>query len=238
MMENGLLHLTLITFIRYLIYIGIFAGILILLFFLFRIPKNIFRKLLHIAAFTSPVYIALTGEGWLPDTLTLILFAAVIWPALSIAEHLNIYGDLFVEKRPGEVKNSLLLLFLSQAAFTAFCLGVMKRPYILIASCMAWGFGDIAAAWIGRPFGKHKVRLPFADPNKSWEGTAAMFAVAFPSCLICLLLFSGYSLIPAVLISLLTGLVSAFSELISKNGNDTIVVPLADILILSLTALL
>lgn len=55
MMENGLLHLTLITFIRYLIYIGIFAGILILLFFLFRIPKNIFRKLLHIAAFTSPV---------------------------------------------------------------------------------------------------------------------------------------------------------------------------------------
>ena len=229
---------TLVTLGRYVVYIGSLAAALLAVRALVRIPKDIFRKLLHVAAFTSSIYVALRGEGWLAGTLTLILFAALVWPILMLAERWKGYGALFVEKKAGEVRNSLLLLFLSQAALTAFACGLLGKPYILIASTAAWGLGDIAAAWVGRPFGKHKIGLRIADPGKSWEGSLAMAAVSFAACLAALLLFSAYSVPASVGVSLAVGLVSSFTELCSRGGTDTVTVPAADAVVLWLLSLL
>jgi len=228
---------TLLTLGRYAVYIGSLAAGLILLYFLFRIPKDVFRKLLHVAAFTSSIFIVLRGEGWLAETLTLALFALIVWPILALAERWRGYGALFVEKKPGEVKNSLLLLFLSQAALCALACGFLKKPWILIAATASWGLGDIAAAWVGRPLGKHKIRLRFADPAKSWEGSAAMAAVSFTACLVSLLLLSVCPLPKALLWSALTGIVSSAAEMCSRGGWDTVTVPAADALVLWILAL-
>ncbi len=227
----------LITFRRYFTYIISFAAALIITQGIFRLPKNIFRKLLHVAAFTSSIFVVLHGTGWLAETLTLLIFAAVVYPALKIAENWSRFSALFVEKKPGEIRSSLLLLFVSEAVLVAFCVGFLKKPYILIAAVSAWGLGDIAAAWVGRPFGKHKIRLWFADPLKSWEGSAAMAAVAFAACLVTLLAVSPYTPLQAVMISIVAGIVSSLSEMASKGGLDTVIVPVCNTLVLWLISL-
>ena len=237
-LTNPLIPETLVTFGRYVVYIALFAMVLILLRAILCIPKDIFRKLLHIAAFTSSIFVVLTGENWIADTLTLVLFAAVVYPVLSLAEHWRGFGGLFVEKKPGEVRNSLLLLFLSQAVFVALSCGLIGKPYIVIASTAAWGLGDIAAAWVGRPFGKHKIRLKIADPGKSWEGSAAMAVVSALACFFVLLLLRVYPVTTAVFVSLAVGLVSAFAEMCSRGGMDTVTVPAADVLLLWMILLL
>ncbi|MBR3317834.1 MAG: TSUP family transporter [Atopobiaceae bacterium] len=225
------------TFCKYLIYIGSLASALIGMYCLFRIPKNVFRKLLHVAAFTSSIFVVLNGTGWVAEALTLALFAAIVWPILSLAERWDGYGRLFVEKQPGEVKSSLLILFLSQATLVAFACGVLGKPYVVIASTAAWGLGDIAAAWVGRPLGKHKVRLRFADKSKSWEGTSAMAVVSFAACLVSLLFCSGYGVVGAVAVSLVVALASSLTELCSKNGIDTVTVPVVNSLVLWILSL-
>ncbi len=204
----------------------------LILYFIFPIPKNVFRKLLHIAAFTSSIFVVLTGRGWLSESLTLALFALPVYPALKLAESWKGYQKAFVEKKTGEVRTSLLLLFLSQAAFGAFAGGYLKKPFILVTATAAWGLGDIAAAWVGRPFGRHKVHLPLADHNKSWEGSIAMAVTAFVFALVPLLAMTSYSVPVCVLMAFCVGIVSAYSEVISKNGTDTVNVPFANILCL------
>jgi len=227
-LTNPLIRGTLITLGKYLAYIVSLAALLILIHVVFCMPRDVFRKLLHIAAFTSFIFVVLTGEGWIPETLTLILFALIVYPVLRIAERWSGYHDLFVEKKPGEVRNSLLLLFLSQAVLVAFACGLLQKPYILLTSTSAWGLGDIAAAWVGRPFGKHKIKLRFADHNKSWEGSAAMAVTAFIASLVSLYLMSPYTIFQGVLISMMVAVVSSLAEMASKGGMDTVTVPVAD----------
>ena len=231
-LHNQLIIDTVATLGSYLVYILSLASFLFILYFIFPIPKNVFRKLLHIAAFTSSIFVVLTGRGWLSESLALALFALPVYPALKLAESWKGYQKAFVEKKTGEVRTSLLLLFLSQAAFVAFACGYLNKPFILVTATAAWGLGDIAAAWIGRPFGKHKVHLPLADPKKSWEGSIAMAVTAFVFALVPLLAMTSYSVPVCVLMAFCVGIVSAYSEVISKNGTDTVNVPFANILCL------
>ena len=233
----GLLDGLTVTFLRYVIYIASLALSLIVIHILFKIPQDIFRKLLHIAAFTSSIYVALTGEGWQMEALTLILFGLLVWPILNLAENWSGYRDLFVEKKPGEVKKSLLLLFISQGIFLAVAKGLLGRTYILVASTAAWGLGDIAAAWIGRPLGRHKISFKLADHNKSWEGSAAMMLVSAVACFISLTFLTDFALVTRVIVSIIIGAVSSFSEMCSKNGNDTVIVPLADMAVLAVLSI-
>lgn len=228
---------TLITFRKYLIFIVSLASALILLHFLLPIPKDVFRKLLHVAAFTSSIFIVFTGRGWLPGTITLVVFALLVYPALRIAESWQGYSALFVEKKPGEIRSSLLLLFLSQAALMAFS-GIVGKPYILVVSTAAWGLGDIAAAWVGRPLGRHKIHLPFADHKKSWEGSIAMAVTTFAASLPALILLSPYSPVRAIPIALMIAVVSSLTEMSSKGGLDTVTVPLANAAVLWIITML
>ena len=222
---------TLITFRKYIIYIVSLASALILIHILLQKQKNVFRKLLHVASFTSSIFIVFNGKGLLPGTITLVLFALIVYPALKIAENWQGYAALFVEKKPGEIRSSLLLLFLSQAAITAFS-GIVGKPYILVVSTAAWGLGDIAAAWVGRPLGRHKINLPFADHKKSWEGSIAMAVTAFAAGLPGLLALSPYPLPKALLIALIIAVVSSLTEMSSKGGLDTVTVPVVNALTL------
>ena len=96
-----------------------------------------------------------------------------------------------------------------------------------------WGPGDAAAALVGRRFGRHKIKLPFADSKKSWEGTLAMTMVSFLCGAACLTLCSVFPYGKAILAALITAPAAAYTELITKNGDDTVTVPAVNILLLS-----
>ena len=105
------------------------------------------------------------------------------------------------------------------------CWGVFGDKLLTLACVYAWGVGDAFAALVGKRFGKHKIRLPLADPRKSWEGSAAMFVSSIVSVLTVLLVRGGFGFGTCLFISLVAAVATTYVELITKSGLDTITCP-------------
>ena len=192
-----------------------------------RLPSFIFRKLLHVVAFTCVSLMILAARSWQAAALASVFIAAVIYPLLTAAEHEAWYPRLLVEKKPGEIKKSMLMLFLMFAALIAVCWGVFGKPYLAATAILMWGTGDAAAALVGVPFGKHKVRSKLTDGKKSWEGSAAMFIVSLTAGAGMLTLAQGLALPRALPMSFAAALLGTATELFSPSENDTVTVPTA-----------
>ncbi len=164
---------------------------------------------------------------WPPATVCCLLFAAIVWPVLHLAEGWRGYDGLFNQRRRGEVKASLLLLFCTHAGLIALCWGWLGKPYIAVAAILAWGVGDTAAALVGKRFGKHHVHLPLADERKTWEGSGAMALTAFLAAFVAMLIASPLAWPVCLLYAAAAALVAAYVELITHGGYDTLTVPVA-----------
>lgn len=226
--DSGLLTETALCFGKYLLFILPAAALLLTAKLIFKPNKDLFRKLLHAAAFLSPVVMMQVTDMWTAAVLALVLFAAVVYPVLALAEKLKGFSELLTQKKDGEIKKSLLLMFLTAAVIVGAAWGGFGRPYIATAAILMWGFGDAAAALIGRRFGKHKIRHRFADPNKSWEGTAAMFATSAVVGAAVLLAFSAQPWYICIGAALAVSAAGAYTELVTKGGNDTVTVPVVN----------
>lgn len=223
---------TLKCFGEYLLFIIPAALILIVLHFAAQIPEVVFRKLLHLPAFCSAAVIVWRADNWQAASLTLTLFAAIVYPALCLCERWQGYGGLFVEKAPGEIKKSLLLLFLSDAALVALCWGGFGLPWAAVTAILMWGSGDGAAALAGHRFGKRHVSLPLADPKKTWEGSAAMVLVSAAVGTAAMLALTAMPWWQCLLFALAASIPGAYTELISRNGDDTVTVPVVNTAVL------
>ncbi|MBQ9250482.1 MAG: TSUP family transporter [Oscillospiraceae bacterium] len=219
---------------RLILYIIPCVLVLLPIRFLTKVPSYVFRKLLHIVAFTCFIVMTLNAESWQAAAIVSGLIAVALYPLLSLVEQEKWYGKLFVQKSPGEVKRSLLMLFFMFAAVIAVAWGVFGNLHIAAASILMWGLGDASAALVGIPFGKHKIKTRHAV--KSWEGSIAMFAAAFLSGVIVLHFFGGFAAVRSALVALLAALVGAATELLSPNEWDTVTVPVAIVIIMLLTA--
>ena len=195
--------------------------------FLTKVPSFVFRKLLHIVAFTCFVVTVLSAENWQAAVLTSIIIAVLIYPLLSLFERQPWYGKLFVQKSKGEVKRSLLMLFCMFAAVIAVAWGVFVKPHVAAAAILMWGMGDAIAALVGIPFGKHKIRFKPVSEKKSWEGSLAMLIVSFLAGTGLLWLYHGFSLGFVMLPALIAALMGTIVEMLSPSEWDTVTVPLA-----------
>ncbi|MBQ3973665.1 MAG: TSUP family transporter, partial [Lachnospiraceae bacterium] len=202
--------------------------------FLTRLPSYIFRKLLHIVAFVCVSLMILSAGSWQAAALTSLILAVVIYPLLALFEKEPWYPRLFVEKRKGEIKCSMLMLFLMFAALTALCWGLFDQRVLCAASILMWGTGDAAAALTGIPFGKHKARLPFTDGKKSWEGSGAMFLVSLLAGSVILLFLQELTPGRGIMTAGAGALTGAAVELFSPSEFDTVTVPAAIALVLLL----
>lgn len=180
----------------------------------------------------------MAAEQWYAASLTALVFAGLVYPILRAIEGCPWYDMLFVQKEPGEIKKSLLLLFLMGAVLIALCWGGLNKPYISVTSIIAWGTGDAAAALAGKKFGRHPIRIPHADPLKTWEGSGAMTATAFVLTAVCLLVTTDFPLAACLLTAAVAAPISAAAELFSHNGNDTVSVPVSIAAVLSLLSVI
>ena len=222
---------------EYLLFIVPAALILLILHFTANIPRVVFRKLLHLPAFCSAAVVVWRADSWQTASLTLALFAAIVHPILCLCQRWKGYDDLFVQKAPGEIKKSLLLLFLSDAALVALCWGGFDLPWVAVAGILMWGSGDGAAALAGHRFGRHHVKLPLADPRKTWEGTRAMILVSAAVGTAAMLALTAMSWHQCLLFALAASVPGACTELISRNGDDTVTVPVVNTALLLVLAL-
>ena len=202
--------------------------------FLTRLPSFIFRKLLHFIAFTGVSLMILAAGSWQAAALTSVLIAVALYPVLALLERATWYEKLLVQKTPGEIKRSLLLLFFMFAVLISVAWGLFDQPHLAAAAIIMWGTGDAAAALIGVPFGRHKVRSRFTDGKKSWEGSIAMLTVSFLSGLIILLFAQKLALPQALLLAVVGALLGTVAELFSPSEYDTVTVPVVIVSVLLL----
>lgn len=219
----------------YWLFIISLAAILIVLRFTVRVPDYIFRKLLHIVAFSSILPLVFCTESWAAAVLTELVFLIVIIGALHFFERFPFYSKLLVEKGKHEVIISFITLFAMMTVMLAVFWGGMggEYCYIIVASIMAWGPGDAAAAIVGRKFGRHKLSGPHIEGVKSVEGSIAMGVVSLICTAAVLLTMSPFSTPAALMISLLVAPAAALTELYTKRGFDTVTVPIAASLLLT-----
>ena len=195
--------------------------------FLTKLPSYVFRKLLHFIAFSCVTLMILKAESWQAAALTAVLLAVVIYPILSVLESAPWFTKLFVQKSKGETKRSCLLLLFMFAAIISVCWGAIDRPHLAAAAILMWGAGDAAAALVGIPYGKHKVKSRFTDGKKSWEGSLAMLLVSFICGMIVLYFVQQMDLPLALLSAGLGASLGTVTELFSPSEYDTVTVPIA-----------
>ena len=197
-----------------------------------KVPEELFRKLLHFILLGSFLVLSVSFSTWYVTAIVAVAFEIVVYPILMVFERLKKYSEFTTERKAGELKTSLLLVYTMFAVVVTVCWGVFGDKYLALASLYAWGIGDAVAALIGKKFGKHKIYAHGLDGKKSYEGTVSMFAMSCISGFAILMARGGLPVLACVVISLLVGAVSATVELFSKDGNDTVFCPLAAMAIL------
>ena len=206
--------------------------ILLPLRFKIKVPQFVFRKLLHTVAFAAIALMILNAGSWQAAAAASALVGIGVWPILLLFEKTSWYSDYTAEKSPGEVRRSLSVLFLVLAVIICIAGGIFGQLSLASTAIVMWGTGDAAAALVGIPYGKHKVKIKPADGRKSWEGTLSMLAVSFIFGLVMLLAVQRWSWADALPAALIGAAAAAAVELFSPGVIDTFTVPAAALAVL------
>ena len=194
---------------------------------LVSVPTEVFRKTLHIILLGSIFVWTYAFKTWWVSAIAATVFIAMVYPILVFAERIPDYSELLTERKPGEIKSSLVVVFSMFTVLICVCWGWLGEKDLVIASVLAWGLGDAAAALVGKCFGHHYIEGKLVEGRKTLEGTLAMFAVSFVSVLVILLVHGSVEWYGYVPIAAVTAAVCAIVELYTKGGMDTLTCPFA-----------
>ncbi len=185
------------------------------------------RRLFHIGGgLTTLTFPWVFAEAW-----PVVLLALITVPSLLALKYIRTFkGNLgsvlyrIDRKSFGEVyfPLSVCLLFV-------FAHG---NALLFIIPVLILTLADPVAAVIGSRYGR--LRYVTTKGQKSVEGSAAFFLVAFPCVLIPLLLFTATSLVEAVLISTIVGLLVMMAEAIAWEGLDNLFIPVVGFFLLAI----
>ena len=194
---------------------------------LIKIPDEVFRKTLHFILLGSLVFWVIGFDSWEKSAIGCIIFEIIVFPILMLFERLKNYSKVVTERKKGELKSSLLIVFTTFALIICLCWGLLGDKYLVFASIYTWGFGDAFAALIGKKYGKHKIYK-----KKSLEGSIAMFIVSL-ACAFIILTIRGITPWYGIIVtSLLVSFVVTIVELYTPNGLDTITCPLSAMIVM------
>jgi len=199
---------------------------------LFKIPNEIFRKILHFILLGSFLIFVYVYETWWTGLITCGVFVVLVYPILMFFERFKSYSNMVTERKSGELKTSLIFVFGMFSLVIVVCLGWLNDKMLALASIYSWGFGDALAALIGTKFGKHKIYK-----KKSLEGTLAYVIISFVIVLSILLIRGGMPWYSYLVCSFITAVVGSVVELYTPNGLDTVSCPLASMVVLVLMLL-
>ncbi len=195
----------------------------------FNVPRELTRKLYHLVITLSIFPLVILFRTWFWAILAIFLFTLIVYPILKFVECSSIYQQIAVERESGEFKRSLIIVQVSMALMIFVFWGLLGEEwkYVAIVAVIAWGFGDAAAALIGKKFGRNRILHPRIKGTKTTEGTYAMFAIAGLAIFLTFLIYSSQPWYVCLSIALLVAPISAVVELFSNGGMDTLTVPIS-----------
>ena len=210
-----------------ILYLIPMAGIAMTARKLIKIPDELFRKILHFILLGAYIPLVSSFETWWMATGLAVLMIVVFYPVISLAEKWPLFAAFINQRRKGEIKNSMILAISMMAISTLVCWGIFGDRYLVLACIYAWGVGDAFAALIGKQFGKHKIKLKFADHKKSVEGSTAFLITSAIAVWLVLIFRGGIGGVGCFVIALAGAAVAMFVELCTKDGYDTFTCPAA-----------
>ena len=216
----------------FLLYIISLASLCLTARLFVKIPDELFRKILHFVLLGAYIPLVFAFDVWWMASLLAAGLIGVLYPAISLAEKIPVFSSFVNQRREGEFKGSMILVLTVMALSTCICWGIFGDRHLVLACVYAWGVGDAFAALVGKRFGRHKIRLRFADHHKSLEGSVAMFVTSSAAVCAVLLLRGGLGIGACVLAAAAASAVSTFVELCSKDGHDTFTCPAAAMAVL------
>jgi dolichol kinase len=168
-------------------------------------------------------------SSWYIAVLAAFMLVVLAYPALALAERFPFYKRAVVEREGGELRRQLIIVQLSITSLISIFWGVLgvDWQYVAVVAVMAWGFGDAAAALVGKAFGRRHILHKWIEGAKTVEGTLAMLVVAGLAVFFTLLIYAGQSWYVSLTDALLVAPVCAIVELFSHRGYDTLTVPLS-----------
>jgi phytol kinase len=195
-----------------------------------RWPSELVRKIQHITYSLSIFLLLNLFSSWYTAVAGALLLLLLGYPGLLIMEKFAFYQKNFVDRsRGGELRKQLVYVQLSFALLIFIFWGLLGEQwrYVVAAAVMAWGYGDAAAALVGKAFGRRPVLHPLIENAKTVEGTIAMILFAGLAIFFTLLLYAGQSWPVSFLVAAVVAPVSGVVELFSRRGIDTLTVPLS-----------
>jgi len=227
-----------------LAYYIVFVTLLpLLLKYWLKVPTEFIRKTHHIGYTLSIFLLLRLFSTWYFAVGAASLLAILGYPALLLIEKTTFYRKHFVDRTSGEgeLRKQLVYVQFSFALLIFIFWGLLGTSwhYIAAVAVMAWGFGDAAAALVGKAIGRRRNLHRLIEKAKTFEGTMAMIIVAGAALFLTLLFYAGLPWLHSLLISIVVAPVCGIVELFSRKGTDTITVPFtASILIFPLVQLL
>jgi len=230
-----------------LIGVGLYIGFLIvlglptvLLKVYFNVPFEVMRKMYHLVITLSIFPLVKLFSTWHMAVLAAFILILIAYPLLKLVENSSIYKRIAVEREYGEFKRSLIIVQVSIALMIFIFWGLLgaEWKYVAVVAVMAWGFGDAAAALVGKNFGRRRILHPRIEGTKTMEEIQAMFVTAGLAIFFTFLIYAGHPRYVSLAVALVVAPVSAIVELFSNRGMDTLTVPISTgLAVLSLMSL-
>jgi phytol kinase len=196
-----------------------------------KAPTELVRKIQHVAYSLSIFLLLELFSAWYLAIAAAFSLVIIAYPVLIFIEKSAWYQKTFVDRsvKGGELRKQLIFVQLSFAVLIFVFWGLFGASwhYIVAVAVMAWGFGDAAAALIGKAFGRRRVLNFLMDGGKTYEGTGAMILFAGLAAFFTLLVYAGQPWHISLLISIIVAPVCGIVELFSRRGTDTLTVPLS-----------
>lgn len=210
-----------------LLFAAILASIALLIRRFTNVQDELFRKILHIILIIMTMFWPYMFKHWYEAAITSLLFIALLYPVFAIIGQFIDFTKFMNERKKGEFKSSIILVFIMYAVVVTLCWGWRGERLLVIAAVSAWGYGDAAAALVGKRFGRRFLQGKHIEGRKSVEGSHAMFFTSFVSVLTVLLIRGGMAWYGYLLTALITAFITSVVELYSLKGSDTITCPFA-----------
>ncbi len=209
------------------IYFITFAAIALVCRKTIKIPDELFRKILHFILLGSLLVFVYVFQTWWISTLTCVLIIIVAYPILYFFERFKTYSDTVTERKKGELRSSLIIVFFMFMVIISVCWKLLDNKELIFPIIYSWGFGDAFAALIGTKYGKRKIYK-----KKSLEGTLAMFITALIVVSVLLFILNIVPWYGVIITALLVSVGVTIVELYTPNGLDTITCPFTSLIVM------
>lgn len=207
-----------------LLWLAVFAGGLAVCLWLTRhgVARTYVRDVLHVCAGVWPLGWKAWHFPWPPVLVALTGFLLLLAVPLLARRLPTAQAIERAVSGAGEAWSGLVLYALSAVVFTAVGL-LGNAPFPAAAALLALALGDGIGGLVGRLWGRHRFRMPWAK-TKSVEGSLVVALLAALGTVIAGLLY-GAPLSAARTVG--AGLAAAVAEAFAPRATDNVLVPVA-----------